>query len=100
MLDLILRHCNLPDGRTGIDIGIADGRIAAVEPALAAGAAEEIDAAGRTIRPGGIDDHIHLEQRLPDGAEICDDFFTGSRSAVVAQLELDLFDRPISQKSE
>jgi cytosine deaminase len=31
-MDLILRGATLPDGRTGIDIGIAGGRIAAVEP--------------------------------------------------------------------
>jgi cytosine deaminase len=37
MFDTILRHCNLPDGRTDIDIGIANGRIAAVEPRIAAG---------------------------------------------------------------
>ena len=39
MLDTILRNCTLADGRTGIDIGIENGRIVAVEPALAASAA-------------------------------------------------------------
>ena len=34
VMDLIIRGGNLPDGRTGIDIGIKDGRIAAVEPRL------------------------------------------------------------------
>ena len=62
------------------DIGIASGRIEAIAASLDRGR-EEIDAEGRTITPGGIDGHIHLEQRLPDGAEIADDFFTGSRSA-------------------
>ena len=60
--------------------GIASGKIEAIASSLDGGR-EEIDAAGRTITPGGIDGHIHLEQRLPDGAEIADDFFTGSRSA-------------------
>ena len=32
MLDLILRHCTLPDGRTDIDLGIEAGRIVAVQP--------------------------------------------------------------------
>lgn len=31
MFDLILRRATLPDGRTGMDIGVRDGRIAAVE---------------------------------------------------------------------
>ena len=36
MLDLIIKRCTLPDGRQDIDIGIAQGRIAALEPALKA----------------------------------------------------------------
>ena len=64
MLDLILRHCNLPDGRTGIDIGIADGRIAAVEPALAARAGEEIDAAGQLVTPPFVDAHFHMDSTM------------------------------------
>ena len=31
MFDLIVRNATLPDGRTGLDIGIRDGRIAAIE---------------------------------------------------------------------
>ena len=34
MLDLILKNCTLPDGRQHIDIGVAQGRIVALEPAL------------------------------------------------------------------
>ncbi|MEC3767119.1 amidohydrolase family protein [Cupriavidus sp. SS-3] len=67
MLDLILRHCNLPDGRTGIDIGIADGHIAAVEPALAARAGEEIDAAGQLVTPPFVDAHFHMDSTLSYG---------------------------------
>ena len=47
MLELILRRANLPDGRAGVDIGVAGGRIVAIEPSLAgAGAA-------RSTRPAG-----------------------------------------------
>ncbi|EYS98239.1 cytosine deaminase [Cupriavidus sp. SK-4] len=67
MLDLILRHCNLPDGRTDIDIGIAAGRISAVEPALAARAAEEIDAAGQLVTPPFVDAHFHMDATLSYG---------------------------------
>ena len=48
-MDLILRGGNLPDGRTGVDIGIKDGRISAVEPKLAATAHREIDVVGRLV---------------------------------------------------
>ncbi|WNG67920.1 amidohydrolase family protein [Cupriavidus gilardii] len=67
MLDLIVRDCNLPDGRTGIDIGIADGRIVAVEPALPAQAAEQIDAAGQLVSPPFVDAHFHLDSTLSHG---------------------------------
>ena len=80
--DLVIRNGTIAtpaDVFTG-DIGILSGRIEAIASSLDRGR-EEIDAAGRTITPGGIDGHIHLEQRLPDGAEIADNFYTGSRSA-------------------
>ncbi len=67
MLDLIVRHCSLPDGRTGIDIGIADGRIVAVEPALPAQAAEQIDAAGQLVSPPFVDAHFHMDSTLSHG---------------------------------
>ena len=40
MLDLILRNVRLPDGRGPLDLGIAQGRIAALEPALQGEAAQ------------------------------------------------------------
>ena len=35
MFDLIVRNATLPDGRTGLDIGIRDGKIAAIERDIA-----------------------------------------------------------------
>lgn len=67
MLDLILRGANLPDGRSGIDIGVAGGRIAAVEPALAAEAPAEIDARGRLVTPPFVDIHFHMDATLSLG---------------------------------
>ena len=61
MLDTILRNCTLADGRTSIDIGIENGRIVAVEPALAANAAETIDAAGQLLAPPFVDAHFHMD---------------------------------------
>ena len=44
-----------------MDVRIADGRIAAVAPAIEAGPGDEvIDAAGRLVTPAWIDMHVHL----------------------------------------
>ncbi len=67
MLDLIIRNANLPDGRIGIDIGIDQGHITALEPALQAEAAQTIDATGRLVTPPFIDAHLHLDSTLSLG---------------------------------
>ena len=67
MLDLILRRANLPDGRVGVDIGVANGQIVAIEPSLAAKGAREIDATGRLVTPPFVDSHFHLDSALSVG---------------------------------
>ncbi|MBY5354708.1 amidohydrolase family protein [Rhizobium leguminosarum] len=67
MFDLIVRNANLPDGRTGIDIGIQSGKIIAVEPNLQAQAGEEIDASGRLVSPPFVDPHFHMDATLSLG---------------------------------
>ncbi|OWO95015.1 cytosine deaminase [Rhizobium esperanzae] len=67
MFDLIVRNANLPDGRSGIDIGIEGGRIVAVERNLQAQAAEEIDATGRLVSPPFVDPHFHMDATLSLG---------------------------------
>ncbi len=62
------------------DIGIKDGRIAALGADL--GTANEIvDATGKLVLPGGIDSHVHISQ--PSGPDIvmADDFASATRSA-------------------
>ncbi|WP_273831251.1 amidohydrolase family protein, partial [Serratia bockelmannii] len=44
--------------------------------------AREIDATGLLALPGGVDGHCHLDQPMPDGMRMADDFFTGTRAAV------------------
>ena len=66
-MDLILRHANLRDGRRDVDIGIADGRIAAVAPQLAASAREELDLGGRLVSPPFVDAHFHMDATLSLG---------------------------------
>ncbi|MEB3044814.1 amidohydrolase family protein [Rhizobium mulingense] len=67
MFDLIVRNANLPDSRTGIDIGIEGGMIVAVERNLQAQAAEEIDATGRLVSPPFVDPHFHMDATLSLG---------------------------------
>ena len=67
MLDLIIRNANLPDGRTGVDIAVANGLISDVAPALDARADREIDAGGRLVSPPFVDSHFHLDSTLTYG---------------------------------
>jgi cytosine/creatinine deaminase len=67
MFDTLIRNANLPDGRTGIDIGIEKGRIAAVERGLTAEAGSEIDATGRLVSPPFCDPHFHMDATLSLG---------------------------------
>src|SRR6201991_4176897 len=66
-MDLIIRHASLPDGRRDVDIGIVDGRFAAIQPGLPAKGAEEIDAAGRLVAPPFVDAHFHMDATLSLG---------------------------------
>lgn len=51
----------LPGGPVRADIGIRDGRIAAVADEISSHEAEEaVDATGRLVVPGGVDAHFHL----------------------------------------
>jgi len=62
-LDLIVRNGALviPGvGQVKADVGIADGKIAALGDHLAQTSAEIYDATGRTVLPGIFDPHIHL----------------------------------------
>jgi cytosine deaminase len=61
-MDLIIRNARLPDRPDELtDIGVADGRIAAIAPGLSADA-EACDAEGRLACPGLIESHIHLDK--------------------------------------
>ena len=67
MFDLIIRNANLPDGRSGIDIAILGGKIAALGKNLDAQASEEIDASGRLVTPPFVDPHFHMDATLSLG---------------------------------
>ncbi len=63
------------------DVGITDGKIAAIGQALSRDNAKQIlDAMNRLVLPGGIDVHTHLDMPF-GGTTSADDFETGTRAA-------------------
>ncbi|MDT4742545.1 amidohydrolase family protein [Bradyrhizobium sp. WYCCWR 12699] len=59
--DLIFRNALLRSSAAPVDIGVKDGRIAAIEPRLACEAVE-VDLGGHLALPGFVDTHIHLDK--------------------------------------
>jgi cytosine deaminase len=65
--DLIVRNAALPDGRSGIDIACAKGKIVAVEASIAGEAERIVDAGGRLVSPPFVDCHFHMDATLSLG---------------------------------
>jgi dihydropyrimidinase len=65
---------------TCCDVGIRDGRIAALGADLG-WSGEVVDASGKLVLPGGIDSHVHLAQPSAPGIVMADDFASGTRAA-------------------
>ncbi len=89
--DLIVRGGEVANhaGRGRADVGVRDGRIAAIGDLSQADAGEIVDAAGLTVLPGVIDTQVHFRE---PGLEWKEDLETGSRAAalggVVAVFEM------------
>ncbi len=82
MFDLVIRGgmAVLPAGVMPCDIGVRDGRIAALGSIPAGQGAEEFDATGLTVLPGMIDTQVHFRE---PGGEHKEDLATGSKAAVL-----------------
>ena len=82
--DLVIRNGTVATAAdtTDCDIGIKDGVVAILGKNLGPGA-QEIDASGRLVLPGGIDSHCHIEQRSSAGIVCADDFYSATVSAAV-----------------
>ncbi len=82
IFDLVIRNGRVatPGGVIEADIGVRDGRIAALGAIGADRAGEAIDAAGLHVLPGVIDAHVHFRE---PGLTQKEDFETGSRAAVL-----------------
>ena len=80
--DLVVRDGTVvtASDRHECDVGIRDGKIAALGRSLGSGS-EELDAAGKLVLPGGIDAHCHIEQMSSFGIMSADDFYSGTLSA-------------------
>jgi cytosine deaminase len=67
MLDLLIHHATLPDGRTDMSVAVQDGRILEVAQGLQAPAAETLDAEGLLLSPPFVDVHFHMDATLSYG---------------------------------
>ncbi len=71
-----------PDAVIEADLAMRDGEIAAIGPDLSQGA-DEVDASGHCVLPGGVDPHCHIEQLSGMGVMNADTFDTATRSAAL-----------------
>jgi dihydroorotase len=95
--DLVLRGGTLvlPWGEEQADVGVRDGRIAAIGTLRGVHAAEEVDVRGLHVLPGLIDSHVHL--REPGDAAV-ETIATGTKGAVLGGL-VAVFDMPNTNPS-
>ncbi|HEY0202123.1 MAG TPA: amidohydrolase family protein, partial [Burkholderiaceae bacterium] len=67
MLDLLITHATLPDGRKNMSVAVQDGRIAQVTEGLQAPAHDSVDAGGLLLSPPFVDAHFHMDATLSYG---------------------------------
>ena len=93
-LDLIIRNGLVVTETTvtNADVGIAEGKIAVIGPALAGAARETIDAEGLLVFPGVIDAHVHFNE---PGRTDWEGIETGSRAAAAGGGTM-FFDMPLN----
>ncbi len=79
--DLVIRGgvCLTPAGRVTADVGVRDGRTAAIGDLAQADAAAVFDAAGLHVLPGVIDTQVHFRE---PGLDHKEDLATGTAAAV------------------
>jgi dihydroorotase len=79
---LLIKNGRVIDPASGLDaqrdVLLENGLVAAIEPHIDAGDAEEYDAAGQIVAPGFLDIHVHLRE---PGIEHAETIETGSKAA-------------------
>jgi len=80
MFDLVITNGLLvtAEALTRADLAVSGGRIAAIGEKLPG--QETIDATGKLVLPGAIDEHVHLEMSVGEFTS-SDDFYTGTVAA-------------------
>jgi dihydroorotase len=80
--DLIVKNgtCVSHDGTGEADVGVREGRVAALGDLSRADAAEVVDATGLHVLPGVIDTQVHFRE---PGGEHKEDLESGTRAAVL-----------------
>ncbi len=67
MFDILVRNATLPDGRVGVDIACAGGKIVAIESNIVGDSGRVVDATGRLVSPPFVDCHFHMDATLSLG---------------------------------
>ena len=67
MLDLLVSHATLVDGRTDMSVAVQAGHIVEVTPRLDAPAHQTLDAMGLLLSPPFVDAHFHMDATLSYG---------------------------------
>jgi cytosine/adenosine deaminase-related metal-dependent hydrolase len=67
MHDLMIRNAHLPDGRSGVDILVRQGRIEVMAERLPKISIPEIDANGDLLSTPFVDAHFHMDAVLSYG---------------------------------
>lgn len=67
MLDLLVIHASLPDGRTDMSVAVRDGLIVEVTRRLHVPARETVNAQGQLLSPPFCDPHFHMDATLSYG---------------------------------
>jgi N-acyl-D-aspartate/D-glutamate deacylase len=94
MLDLIIKNGQVFDGlaapRVSVDIGVQDGRIVVITPALSTPAQTVCDATGLWVTPGFIDIHTHYDLELEIAPGLAESVRHGVTSVVIGNCSLSL----------
>jgi len=95
--DLIIRGGTVvtPGGPIHANVGVVDGRIAAIGTLARAGAAATVDAAGLHVLPGVIDTQVHFRE---PGLEHKEDLSTGTAAAAMGGVTA-IFEMPNTKPS-
>ncbi len=79
------------------DVEVTDGRISAVGPNLGGSGAEDIDATGLHVFPGGIDSHVHFnEPGRTDWETIADGSAALAAGGYTTFIDMPLNSRPVT----